>query len=83
MGVYDKKIYLAGGMSILELSGDHTQATVSMVSIFDTETQKWLEVPQAAKNIPEGRDHAGAAVVGDKMYENSVYQMHVRQALTS
>jgi len=55
-------------MSDLELSGNRTQATVSMVSIFDTETRTWLEVPRAAKNIPEGRDHAGAAVVGDKMY---------------
>jgi N-acetylneuraminic acid mutarotase len=68
VGVYDKKIYLAGGVTDLELYGNSTQRTVSVVSIFDTVTQKWLDVPQAAKNLPEGRDHAGAAVVGDKMY---------------
>jgi N-acetylneuraminic acid mutarotase len=68
VSVYDKKIYLAGGMSDLELSGNFTQATVSIVSIFDTETRKWLEVPQAARNMPEGRDHAGAAVLNGKMY---------------
>lgn len=68
VGVYDKKIYLAGGLSELELYGTFTQRSVSVVSIFDTVTQKWLGVPEAAKDLPEGRDHAGTAVVGDKMY---------------
>jgi N-acetylneuraminic acid mutarotase len=68
MGVYDGKIILAGGMRVLELQGRYLQDTVSTVSIFDTVDGKWLEVPAAAKNIPEARDHAGAAVVGDKFY---------------
>ena len=68
VGVYNGKIYLAGGMSDLELYGTHVQRSVAVVSIFDTKTQKWLDVPEAAKNMPGGRDHAGAAIVGDKMY---------------
>ncbi|KAF2821389.1 galactose oxidase [Ophiobolus disseminans] len=68
VGVYDKKIYLAGGLKELELYGTYTQRTTSFVSIFDTVSKKWLQVSDAAKNLPEGRDHAGAAAVGGKMY---------------
>lgn len=68
VGVYDGMIILAGGLEKLELAGDRLQVTVATVSIFDTKKGKWLEVAEAAKNIPEGRDHAGAAVVGDKFY---------------
>jgi len=68
VGVYDKKIYLAGGLSELEFYGNHTQRTVAVVSIFDTATKKWLDVPEAARKLPGGRDHAGAGVVGSKMY---------------
>jgi N-acetylneuraminic acid mutarotase len=68
VGTYQSKIYLAGGMSKLELFANGTQDSVSVVSIFDTDTRTWLPVPEAAKYIPEARDHAGAAVVGGKMY---------------
>jgi N-acetylneuraminic acid mutarotase len=68
MGVFEKKIFLAGGMFDLQLYGNSSQNTVSVVSIFDTETQNWMEVPPAAKYLPAPRDHAGAAVVGNKMY---------------
>ncbi|KAH7063773.1 hypothetical protein BKA63DRAFT_526119 [Paraphoma chrysanthemicola] len=68
VGVYDKKIYLAGGVTALELYGNQTQATISTVSAFDTVARKWLDVPEPAKLMPAGRDHAGAAVVNQKMY---------------
>ncbi|KAI8940592.1 hypothetical protein NX059_001866 [Plenodomus lindquistii] len=68
VGIYDGKVILAGGMTLLELSGNHTQETVSVVSIYDTKSNTWLTVPDAAKYLPEGRDHAGAAVVGSHMY---------------
>ncbi|PSN61331.1 galactose oxidase [Corynespora cassiicola Philippines] len=68
VGVYKDKIYLAGGLSFVDLVETGEQRTVSIVSIYDTAKQQWLEVPSAAKTIPEGRDHAGAAVVGSKMY---------------
>jgi N-acetylneuraminic acid mutarotase len=68
VGVYDSKIYLAGGMTELELFHDGTQRTASVISIYDTVSRSWLEVPELAKYLPEGRDHAGAAVVGSKMY---------------
>ncbi|KAF2789929.1 galactose oxidase [Melanomma pulvis-pyrius CBS 109.77] len=68
VGVYGGKVILAGGLRSLELVPGGLQDTVDTVSIFDTVTKKWLEVPEAAKKIPEGRDHAGAAAVGSKMY---------------
>jgi N-acetylneuraminic acid mutarotase len=68
MGVFEKKIFLAGGMFDLQLYGNSSQNSVSVVSVFDTETQSWMDVPAAAKNLPAPRDHAGAAVVGNKMY---------------
>jgi N-acetylneuraminic acid mutarotase len=68
VGTYESKIYLAAGMSELELFEHGKQRSVSVVSIFDTKTRTWLSVPKAAKYIPEARDHAGAAVVGSKMY---------------
>ena len=68
VGTYQSRIYLAAGMSELELIEHGRQRSVSVVSIFDTKTRTWLAVPEAAKYIPEARDHAGAAVVGSKMY---------------
>ncbi|KAI4690763.1 uncharacterized protein J4E88_002236 [Alternaria novae-zelandiae] len=68
VGTYQSKIYLAAGMSELELVEHGRQNSVSVVSVFDTKTRTWLAVPEAAKYIPEARDHAGAAVVGSKMY---------------
>ncbi|KAF2278161.1 galactose oxidase [Westerdykella ornata] len=68
VGVYDGKIFLAGGMKLLELEGERRQDTVDTVSVYDTKSSKWLDVPEAAKRVPGRRDHAGAAVVGNKFY---------------
>jgi N-acetylneuraminic acid mutarotase len=68
MGVYKNRIYVAGGMKNLDLYANGTQGTIASVIIFDTVTQTWLDVPKEAKQLPQGRDHAGAAVVGSKMY---------------
>lgn len=68
VGVDGTKIVLAGGMTDLELSGDRKQSTVAVVSVFDTERGEWEAVNAAAKYLPEGRDHAAAAVVEGKMY---------------
>ncbi|KAF4436468.1 Kelch domain-containing protein 8A [Fusarium austroafricanum] len=69
MGVYGHIIYLAGGMRTLEPVGPGGgQDTVDFVSAFDTKTSKWIDLPEAAKKIPEGRDHASASVVGNKFY---------------
>lgn len=67
VSVYDGKIFLAGGMTDLELT-TRIQRTVAVVSIFDTVTSEWLKVPEQARRIPEGRDHAGGAVVDGKMF---------------
>lgn len=63
MGVYNKTIWLASGKTG---SGGRS---VTTVSAFDTVTGKWREIPSAAKNIPEGRDHGGGGVIGTKFYQ--------------
>ncbi|CAO2653374.1 Nn.00g027850.m01.CDS01 [Neocucurbitaria sp. VM-36] len=68
VGVYKHAIYLAGGLIDTELFPGGKEHAVPIVSIFDTRTSTWLPVPDATRNIPESRDHAGAAVVGSKMY---------------
>ncbi|KAK0623927.1 hypothetical protein B0T14DRAFT_428787 [Immersiella caudata] len=68
VGVYNKQIYLAGGMSVLEPFAGGKQETVDVVSAFDTASGKWLALPETAKKLPEGRDHAGAAVVDMRLY---------------
>ncbi|KZM21252.1 uncharacterized protein EKO05_0011512 [Ascochyta rabiei] len=68
VGVYKDQMILAGGMTDLELFENGTQASVAVVSIFDTTLKRWLDLPRRAKYMPEGRDHAGAAVVDGKMY---------------
>jgi N-acetylneuraminic acid mutarotase len=52
----------------LELFENGNQESTNVVCIFDTATRSWETVPAKAKRIPEARDHAGAAVVGGKMY---------------
>ncbi|KAF2680048.1 galactose oxidase [Lentithecium fluviatile CBS 122367] len=58
VGVYGSKIYLASGMTDLELYPNGTQRTVSVVSIFNTVLRSWVEVLEAAKFLPKGRDHS-------------------------
>ena len=68
VGVYGSKIFLVGGMTDLELSGNAIQNSVKVVSVFDTKRRQWLDVPHKAKYLPEARDHAAAGVVDGKMY---------------
>ncbi|KAK4443275.1 kelch domain-containing protein [Podospora aff. communis PSN243] len=68
VGVYNKQIFLAGGMNVLEPFAGGRQGTVDVVSAFDTASGKWLSLPETAKKLPEGRDHAGAAVVDLRLY---------------
>ncbi|KAM4054496.1 kelch motif domain-containing protein [Hirsutella rhossiliensis] len=63
MGVHGKTIYLAGGMTIL-VPGVY-QNSVDTVSAFDTTKGTWKTL---SKQLPEGRDHAGAAVVDSAFY---------------
>ncbi|RGP72205.1 kelch domain-containing 8a [Fusarium sporotrichioides] len=69
VGVYGNIIYLAGGMRTLEPTGPGgEQDTVDFVSAFDTKTSKWLDLPEAARTLPEGRDHATSSIIGNKFY---------------
>ncbi|KAK4186061.1 hypothetical protein QBC35DRAFT_465064 [Podospora australis] len=69
MGVFGHIIFLAGGITQTPFDpalGE--QESVDDVSAFDTKTNTWINLPAKAKKIPAARDHAGAAVVGNKFY---------------
>ena len=68
MGVWDKTIILAGGMRSLNPVREGVQDTVDFVHAFDVAKGVWSRVPQRASRLPEGRDHAGVAVVDGTMY---------------
>jgi N-acetylneuraminic acid mutarotase len=68
VGVYEDKIYLAAGMLQLELVEGGKQQSTDNVSVFNTRTREWEDVPDKARRVPEPRDHAGVAVVGSKFY---------------
>lgn len=70
-GVFGSQIFLAGGLRVLDLLPvTGTQDTVANVTAFDTATNTWLsaDLPVAAQQLPEGRDHAVSAVVGSTFY---------------
>ena len=60
--VYGNRAYLAGGIP------GGAGETVDDVSIFDLESRRWVDVPEAARHIPEPRDHGGGAVIDGKFY---------------
>lgn len=69
VGVVGRSIFLAGGMRTLEPIGiEGKQETVDYVSAFDLESSSWIPLPDLASCLPEGRDHAAAAVIDDKFY---------------
>lgn len=65
MGVHGTSIYLAGGMTTLDVAGGGYQDSVTTVSAYDTARGTWTTF---SENLPEGRDHAGGAVVDSKLY---------------
>jgi len=65
VGVYGEMIYLAGGMTVLQIGN---QNSVTTVNGFNTTSGKWQTLPAAAANIPEGRQHGAGAVIGDVFY---------------
>ncbi|KAH8683819.1 kelch repeat-containing protein [Ilyonectria robusta] len=70
LGVFEGKIFVAGGFTALGLAGGGPHESVDPVSVFDTATLKWLPdfLPQKARALPQKRDHAATAVIDDKMY---------------
>ena len=65
IGVFRNRIWLAGGMTILSLTGTFEQGSVDTVSVFDTISRKWTVLQTG---IPAPRDHVGGAVVGSTFY---------------
>jgi N-acetylneuraminic acid mutarotase len=68
LGVHGKRIYLAGGMQVLNPVPGGEQDTVDMINVFDTGSNTWIAIPEAAENLPEGRDHGTGAIIEDKFY---------------
>ena len=68
VGVWDEKVVLAGGLKEIQLVSPYTQATVSSVAIYDAKKGAWLDVPEAAREMPDKRDHACGVVIGRKFY---------------
>ncbi|KAH9206322.1 kelch repeat-containing protein [Leptodontidium sp. 2 PMI_412] len=70
VGVYKGKVFLAGGFTLLGMSGTGPHESVTPVSVFDVRTSKWVSeiLPENARNIPGPRDHAVSAVIDGKMY---------------
>lgn len=65
VGVYGSTIYLAGGITMIELADDGIQASVSTVTAFNTETREWYtDFPP----LPGPRDHVAGAVIGSTFY---------------
>ncbi|KAK5028808.1 hypothetical protein LTS07_006187 [Exophiala sideris] len=65
VGVYGSTIYLAGGITLIELAEDGIQASVDDVTAFNTETGKWYtDLPP----LPGPRDHVAGAVIGSTFY---------------
>lgn len=65
MGVHGSTIYLAGGMTILDVPNSGYQDSITSVLAYDTIQGTWKTF---SAELPEGRDHAGGAVVGSTLY---------------
>lgn len=65
VGVFGSTIFLAGGLSKLELTGSREQATVNTVSSYDTETGTWSS---SLPPLPGARDHVAGGVFGHTFY---------------
>ncbi|KAF2421132.1 galactose oxidase, partial [Tothia fuscella] len=59
IGVYDGKIWLAGGLSAYRRGSD-------IVDVYDIASDTWTPNPEL--KLPEQRDHAGSAVVDGVLY---------------
>ncbi|PLB51286.1 galactose oxidase [Aspergillus steynii IBT 23096] len=65
VGVHNEMIYLAGGMTVLQ---DGYQDAVNIVTTFNTSSRAWQRLPAAGAEIPDSRQHAAGAVIGDIFY---------------
>lgn len=65
VGVYEEMVYLAGGMTVLQTG---YQDAVDSVIAFNTTSSEWQRLPSTAAELPESRQHAAGAVIGDTFY---------------
>lgn len=65
VGVHNEMIYLAGGMTVLQTG---YQDAVNSVISFNTASDLWQRLESAAAELPESRQHATGAVIGDTFY---------------
>ncbi|PYI16244.1 galactose oxidase [Aspergillus violaceofuscus CBS 115571] len=65
VGVHGEMIYLAGGMTVLQTG---YQDAVTSVIALNTTSGSWQRLDAAAAELPESRQHAAGAVIGDSFY---------------
>lgn len=65
VGVHEGMIYLAGGMTVLQTG---YQDAVTSVVAFNTTSEAWQRLEAAAAELPESRQHAAGAVIGNSFY---------------
>ncbi|KAL0768340.1 hypothetical protein CaCOL14_009315 [Colletotrichum acutatum] len=64
LGVTGDKIIVAGSIGLLELEEDGLQETVDTDLSYNFVTEDW----ESLRSLPEGREHAGGGVIGNKFY---------------
>ena len=64
IGLWEEKIFLAGGLTSLNLAEEGKEVSVDVVTAYDTVTGEWEVLP----NLPEARDHLGGAVFGGEFF---------------
>ncbi|KAI0381326.1 galactose oxidase [Hypomontagnella monticulosa] len=64
VGILGNTVYLAGGMTRLELGPTGVQESVDIVTAYNTVTGTWTTLP----SIPAPRDHVGGAIIGRTFY---------------
>jgi hypothetical protein len=65
LGVHDDLIYVAGGLTVLNID---YQDAVSLVTAFNITSGQWQRLPEHAANIPHPRQHMTGGVAGDILY---------------
>ncbi|KAI9170706.1 ring canal kelch protein [Paramyrothecium foliicola] len=66
VGVYEDKIFIAGGLRSLDFVPGGAHVAVDTVSAYDTASNDWISYPKAALPVP--KDHAAGGVVGSSFW---------------
>lgn len=65
---YEDVIWVVGGVVSLIPGPGNPHHTVANVSAYNTSSGSWIDLPAAAANLPEARDHATGGIVGSRLW---------------